>query len=173
MFLLKCWVCNWWWSVSVMDADEIKHQKGPRFLFKIYSENGFHYSEESSWKALQQVKSLVEAFPLILGGPAGKDGIVGQKSWRKELVVLLSLKNICWVTNSLLGIEIIAYLSSRNFLVIKGMFLLHYLKKGSCTFLPVASHGLSSAAFLFHLPSCLKSLANKKHALSKQTLKIW
>lgn len=31
-----------------MDADEIKHQKGPRFLFKIYSENGFHYSEESS-----------------------------------------------------------------------------------------------------------------------------
>lgn len=31
-----------------MDADEIKNQKGSKCLFKIYSENGFHYSEESS-----------------------------------------------------------------------------------------------------------------------------
>lgn len=55
-----------------MDANEIKHQEGSRFLFKIYSENGFHYSEESSWKVLQQVKNLVVAFPLTVGGPAGK-----------------------------------------------------------------------------------------------------
>lgn len=55
-----------------MGADEIKHQKRSRFLFTIYSENGFCYSEESSLKALREVKKLVEAFPLTLGGPAGK-----------------------------------------------------------------------------------------------------
>lgn len=46
--------------------------KRSKFLFKIYFENGFCYSEESSWKALQQVKNLVEALPLTLSGPTGK-----------------------------------------------------------------------------------------------------
>lgn len=41
-------------------------------LFKIYSENGICYSEESSIKALRQVKKLVETSLLSLDGPAGK-----------------------------------------------------------------------------------------------------
>lgn len=41
-----------------MDADEIKHPKESKCLFKISSENRFHYSEESPCKAPQKVKNL-------------------------------------------------------------------------------------------------------------------
>lgn len=84
-FLLRCWVCNWVVSIWVMDTDEIKHRKRSKFLFKICSENGFRYSEESPWKAPWKVKNLIWALAWrrsLLNRPAGK---TEANSWQEAM----------------------------------------------------------------------------------------
>lgn len=130
------------------------------------------------------MKNLAEALPLTRSGPTGKT------EWNNWPEVMQ--KRIKWACcNSKIFVELPILFQVRRgyfnsfrmmtqitgimdfmqeiFFVIKGRFFLHWLKMNSCAFLSIASHALSSAAFLCHLFS-LKSVANKEHVLSKQTL---